>query len=276
MRGGQHILVDNVGKKDAVFKATADGWTDEELTIQANSPITLENRTGVEQLFIIERLSWSDQGATAAEVTAMQLFRDLFANEALRASAQFSVGSLTMMFTDLRDSTALYREVGDAPAFGMVLSHFDVLRDAINAENGAIVKTNGDAAMAVFRRPINAIRAAVAAQRKLASQTPAPGKKPLSLKVGIHTGSCIAVNLNDRLDYFGTTVNIAARLEALSTGDDIVMSEAVYTDPEVVEFFSGDPSLGITPFGSTLKGFENSVFELWRLSTSQSTIKTLE
>jgi class 3 adenylate cyclase len=91
--------------------------------------------------------------ATAAEVTALQMFRDLFAAEALRSGEQISVGTLTVLFTDLKNSTRLYREIGDATAFGRVMNHFDVLKQVIAEEDGAMVKTIGDAVMAVFRQP---------------------------------------------------------------------------------------------------------------------------
>ena len=67
-------------------------------------------------------------------------------------------------------------------------------------------------------------------QKRLAY--PADGMA-LNLKAGMHTGPCIAVTLNERLDYFGSTVNLAARLEGQSTGDDVVISRAIYSDPEV-------------------------------------------
>ena len=115
--------------------------------------LTLENTTDAEQLVMLERMAWTDQATTAAEVTALQMFRDLFSSEALRPGEQISVGTLTVLFTDLRDSTKLYREIGDATAFGRVMNHFDVLRKAIAEHDGAIVKTIGDAVMAVFRTP---------------------------------------------------------------------------------------------------------------------------
>jgi class 3 adenylate cyclase len=152
----------------------------------------------------------------------LQTFRDLFANEALRPGEQISVGSLTVVFTDLRDSTRLYSQIGDAPAFGRVMNHFDILEAAIAAEGGAIVKTIGDAVMAVFRRPLAALQAVINAQHNL--HLAQGGEAPLSLKAGIHTGACIAVTLNERLDYFGSTVNIAARLAHLAAGGDIVLS----------------------------------------------------
>ncbi|HRG08884.1 MAG TPA: hypothetical protein PLJ08_09925, partial [Cyclobacteriaceae bacterium] len=72
-------------------------------------------------------LTWSDQAATAADVTILQVFRDLFSSEVLRAGEEISVGSMTLMFTDLRNSTKLYRDIGDAPAYGRVREHFEVL-----------------------------------------------------------------------------------------------------------------------------------------------------
>jgi class 3 adenylate cyclase len=149
------------------------------------------------------------------------------------------------------------------------MNHFDILKEAIAGEDGALVKTIGDAVMAVFRCPAGAVRAMLHAQERLAA--PVQGMQPLSLKAGLHTGPCIAVTLNDRLDYFGSTVNMAARLEAQSTGDDVVISSAVYYDPEVRELL-GDPDSGFSAnrFEIPLKGFDEEQFELWRVTKARS------
>ena len=263
--GWQHLRADEKGKGAATLRATNDGWAKEELQVGTDTDLTFENATDVEQLFILERTAWSDDAATAAEVTALQVFRDLFASEALRPGEQISVGTLTVLFTDLKDSTRMYREIGDATAFGRVMNHFDILKQVIADEDGALVKTIGDAVMAVFRSPAGAVRAMLQAQQRLAD--PPEGMQPLSLKAGLHTGPCIAVTLNDRLDYFGSTVNMAARLEAQSTGDDVVVSTAVYSDPEVRDLLS-DPGNGfsVTRFEMPLKGFDKEKFELWRVT----------
>jgi class 3 adenylate cyclase len=225
--------------------------------------LRLHNETRREQLFIFEHMAWSDQAVTAAEVTSLQLFRDLFANEALRPDAQISVGSLTVLFTDLRDSTRLYREIGDAVAFGRVMGHFDVLREAVVAEDGALVKTIGDSVMAVFRRPLAALQAILNAQEALTKRTMGSS---LVLKAGIHHGPSIAVTLNDRLDYFGSTVNIAARVQNLSEGDDVVITSAVRDDPEVRQWLDKQEGvLALQPFEAKLKGVENQVY-LWRIT----------
>lgn len=265
--GGQFLAATATGRTKAALQASAAGWPDDELQMSLRPSLEFENSTNAEQLFILERMAWSDQAATAAEVTALQVFRDLFANEALRPGERISVGSLTVLFTDLRNSTRMYRDIGDATAFGHVMNHFDVLKQFIAEEDGALVKTIGDAVMAVFRRPASALRAMLKAQQKLAQ--PPPGATPLTLKAGLHTGPCIAVTLNDRLDYFGSTVNMAARLEGLSTGNDVIVSAEVYADPEVKELLANpNGQLIATSFAVKLKGFDEERFELWRVAPS--------
>jgi len=264
LSGGLDVSVapDN-GNSEAKVSIAESGWPNEPLKLATWCSLELENATAAEQLLILERLAWSDQAATAAEVTALQTFRDLFSNEALRPGEQISVGTLTVLFTDLRNSTKLYREIGDATAFGRVMNHFDVLKKVINDADGTLVKTIGDAVMAIFRRPAGALQAMLAAQEMLAA--PPNGMSPLTLKAGIHEGPCIVVTLNDRLDYFGSTVNMAARLESLSTGDDVVISHAIYDDAEVGEFMRAE-NLQAAPFEVMLKGFDEERFELWRVS----------
>jgi len=262
--GSQSLVVVPDGDIEAMVSASPSGWPDEELSLAPSTTLHLENSTRNEQLLILERMAWSDQAVMAAEVTAMQLFRDLFAREALRPGEKVSVGSLTILFTDLRGSTRLYRDLGDAVAFGRVMSHFDTLKDAIASEDGAIVKTIGDAIMAVFTQPAAALRTILKAQHQLAN--PPDGVTPLLLKAGIHYGPCIAVTLNDRLDYFGSTVNLASRLEGLSSEDGIVISGPVRNDPGVVQYFGEIADLiSLEPFETEVKGFEGEQFALWRV-----------
>ncbi|HUF51471.1 MAG TPA: adenylate/guanylate cyclase domain-containing protein [Longimicrobiales bacterium] len=217
----------------ASLTLTAAGWSSADADVASDARLDLHNDTDVPQLFIIERVAWSDRAVVAADVFALQEFRDLFAAEALRPGERVSIGATTILFTDLRASTALYDRIGDAPAFGQVLDHFTALRQALEQEEGAIVKTIGDAVMAVFHRPVGAVRAILRAHELLAASM--DGIQPVQLKAGAHYGSCIAVTLNDRLDYFGATVNIAARLGAAAEGGDVVISDDIYRDPEVAQ-----------------------------------------
>jgi len=117
-----------------------------------------------------------------------------------------------------------------------------------------VVKTIGDAVMASFTDPAQAVRAALAMQAAIASS--ARTGSELVLKVGVHAGPSVVVTLNDRLDYFGSTVNMAARLQGQSAGDDIVLSQAVAADPAVQEILAAVPKRHETV---ALKGFEEPV-----------------
>ena len=77
-------------------------------------------------------------------------------------------------------------------------------------------------------------------------------------------GPCLAVSMNERLDYFGSTVNAAARMVALSRGTDIVVSASVVADPEV-ELELGRDGLAAEPLDAELPGFDGERFALWRL-----------
>jgi class 3 adenylate cyclase len=259
--GEQLLRASPDGQTEAMVVASPDGWAPGETVLAPSVTLVLANETDTEQLMFLERLAWTDQAATAAEVIVLQTFRDLFSREALRPGERIAVGQVTLMFTDLRESTRLYREVGDAPAFGHVMNHFDVIREVVAGEGGGIVKTIGDAVMAAFTHPAAALRAALLAQARLGAASPA-----FPLRVGVHAGPCIAVTLNDRLDYFGSTVNLAARLEGLSTGRDVVVSGAVATDPEVLAWRAtqGD-ALSIERFETTIKGFDAERFAVCRI-----------
>jgi class 3 adenylate cyclase len=266
VEAGPAVAVVPDGAEEAEIRVGDGGWSPRELSIGEEPALRLVNASGRDRLVALERTAWLDDAATAAEVTALQVFRDLFASEALRPGEPISVGTLALLFTDLRDSTRFYREVGDAPAFGTVMEHLDVLRRVVADEEGAVVKSMGDAIMAVFRRPVGALRAAFRAQRELASGSAAA--RPHWLKVGIHVGPSIAVNQEGRLDYFGSTVNLAARLVGLSSGEDVVVSAAVLADPEVAELVAGG-GIASEPVEATLKGFDEERFELFRLSAAE-------
>jgi class 3 adenylate cyclase len=142
-----------------------------------------------------------------------------------------------------------------------VREHFEVLEQAVASEGGSIVKTMGDSVMAAFRHPVAALRAVWNAQTKIAER----GEPLLLLKVGLHKGPCIVVNLNERLDYFGSTVNITARLPGFSQGGELILSEAIYHDPEVQGFLAQTVKpTSIVRFTGVVKGFDEP-FTMWRL-----------
>jgi class 3 adenylate cyclase len=158
-----------------------------------------------------------------------QTFRELFRAESIPSEGGLEFKSMTVLFTDLKGSTELYERIGDFRAWGLVREHFRVLRDIIAARGGCMVKTIGDAVMASFAEPTPALEAATAMTREVRRV----GREgtDLQLKVGLHTGPCIAVELNERLDYFGQTVNLAARVQGVASADEIAITEPVWAAP---------------------------------------------
>jgi class 3 adenylate cyclase len=186
----------------------------------------------------LERVAWSEDILTAAAVTNWQVFRDLFAAEVISPGEQIMVSEQAILFTDLRGSTMMYHELGDARAYTYVRNHFSVLGDAVQKNHGGLVKTIGDSVMAVFSNPADAFAAATAMFAGIAgANRRSPERQPLVLKAGLHAGPCLAVNANDRLDYFGTTVNLAARLADYSRGGELAISDEIFLRAEVRQRF---------------------------------------
>ena len=176
-----------------------------------------------------------DEILTAARVTNWQEFRDLFATEVISPTERVTVGSQIVLFTDLRGSTAMYSAIGDAPAYALVRDHFKILHDVVAANHGGVVKTIGDAVMAVFSDLTEALNAARQMHAQL-GQLDAKHKIRLRLKCALHAGPCLAVNANDRLDFFGSVVNLAARLVEKSQGDDLVLADEIFQRAETQSF----------------------------------------
>ncbi len=195
--------------------------------------IAVENGTDTPALIVIERSDWSAQATSAALATSLTEFRQLFSSEALSPGVGIAIRSLTFLFSDLKGSTALYEQIGDSPAYARVRDHFALMSAIIGAHNGSLVKTIGDAVMAVFSSTESAVAAALEIQREFTLGEMARGNPALRIKLGLHSGPCIAVNANNLLDYFGSTVNIAARVQNESIGGDIVLTDALTGDPLV-------------------------------------------
>ena len=175
---------------------------------------------------------------TAKRMLTNQTFRDVFKADNLNVDQRLKITSLTFLFTDLKGSTALYERVGDLAAFDLVRAHFHALLEIIASEKGAVVKTIGDAVMATFIRPEHAIVAGLRMRAAMDALNAERGTGDLVVKIGIHEGPCLAVMLNDRQDYFGQTVNIAARVQGLSTSQAIHITGPVIEAPAVAELLN--------------------------------------
>jgi class 3 adenylate cyclase len=199
--------------------------------------ILVENKGDSPRRVQLAHRAFASKAATAADVTATGLFKELFGGEALAPDQHVAVGMRAILFTDLCGSTAMYERIGDAAAYGLVREHFRLLFAEVERAGGRVVKTVGDCVMAAFDTPLAASRAGRACVLALRTLRDKDGNEPgLQLKVGVHTGSCLAVEANGQVDYFGRTVNIAARVESLAHPDEVVLSWTTVDDGDVKRF----------------------------------------
>lgn len=197
--------------------------------------VTMRNASDLPLSIVVEARAWTRDALTGPQVISMPAFRELCPEQVLRTGDDVVIGQVAIMFSDLKGSTALYAEIGDSAAYSLVRDHFAFFAERVRGHRGILVKTMGDAVMAAFDEPADAVRAALSVQRDVAAFNAEHEPAAIVVKLGLHRGECIAVNTAGTLDYFGTAVNIAARLQGESLGNDIVLSGAIVDDPAVAQ-----------------------------------------
>jgi adenylate cyclase len=228
-----------------------------EEVLEGKLKLTIINSSDKESEFVFSKLKkseWSD----ASFITSLQEFRDMFSNEVLSVNESFSIQNLSFIFTDIKGSTEMYEKLGDSKAFFLIKEHFKILQEVVKRNNGGIVKTIGDAIMAVFTVNENALKASyemIEAFDLFNKENNIVNN--IFIKVGIHNGSCIAVNLNDKIDYFGTSVNMAARIQGLSDGREIMISEKFFNDSFAKKFLE-EKKWDVESFVTSLKGLKDT------------------
>ncbi len=233
--------------------------------------LALENRTDTRVLpglwiagdKLHELLARRRPFLTAKRLLTNQVFRDIYGTDTIDVDQRLKITSLTFLFTDLRGSTELYESVGDLAAFDLVRAHFQVLNGIVAAEAGAIVKTAGDAVMATFPTPDRALAAALRMREAIHNLNDGHSGHDLLLKIGIHEGPCLAVVLDNRQDYFGRTVNIAARVQGLANSRSILATGPVVKHPQSSSLLA---TSGLSPVAQSraLRGIteEVAVYEI--------------
>lgn len=223
--------------------------------------LALHNDTTAEQTFVVERAGWVDDALRPSRLFTNATFRELFADEALAPGVQIAMGEQTILFTDMVGSTRFYAEQGDARAFNAVTAHFREVQALVEAEGGAVVKTIGDAVMAAFPTPLAGLACARAVQQTFAADR---ADTPVRLRISLHCGPCIAVRLNAGIDYFGGTVNLAAKLQARAEAGEVAFSDALRRGPGVEAWLAevgADAHAEVLP----LRALDAPV-DLWRWS----------
>jgi class 3 adenylate cyclase len=138
-----------------------------------------------------------------------------------------------------------------------------VLGEVVRRESGAVVKTIGDAVMATFPSSEQGFEAAIGIRRAMDALNGSRRSEDLLVKIGLHEGPCLAVISNERLDYFGQTVNIAARVQGLASSRSIFATEPIVENANVKAIL-GREGMSALPHRAMLKGIADAltVFEI--------------
>lgn len=233
----------------------------QEITISRKPNLSINNHSSENLVCFIDKLNWKEEAIYASEVSSSIDFTQLFSQETLKETSKVKASEVTMLFTDLMNSTELYVKEGDESAIGRVMGHFKIIQQIVAEERGGIVKTIGDSVMAVFWEPVSALKAVQRIQQIFITSSSVGNA--FKIKAGIHYGDCTAVNLNGRIDYFGTTVNIASRLVDSASEKEIMVSEAVFNHPDVRLYLDKhSETFFIKENLKALKGFEDEEFKV--------------
>ena len=259
VRGGATASVSVVGgAPEDAHADVSDRIAPAALSVRPGGVLHLHNLGAEESHTKLERSEWINRAATARIVGALPEFRRYFSGEVLRPGLALKVGRLALLFGDLAASTALYARAGDAAAFRLVRDSFDLCVRAIEAHGGTLVKTMGDAVMAVFVDEANAVKAAVAMQGAFPPFVARyPYAQDVDLKLGVYSGPCFAVTANGILDYFGQSVNVAARLQGQAEPGEIIMPEDLADLAQTAGWLAG--ARIVARYETPLKGVDHAL-----------------
>lgn len=201
-----------------------------ELLGETGGDIELVNTTDRQVTVLLERRDSHANATHGTDIITMPEFLDLYGTEAPASGVDLTIGRVVVLFSDLTNTTSAYQSLGDARAFSLVQEHFHDMAEIVANHDGAVLKTMGDAVMASFVRAGDAVAAALAMMEATRKRH---GIHGFHLKIGVHDGPCVMVRANQRMDLFGTTVNIASRLQEQACADQLVVLSSLLEMTEV-------------------------------------------
>jgi class 3 adenylate cyclase/pSer/pThr/pTyr-binding forkhead associated (FHA) protein len=184
-----------------------------------------------------------------------QILQNLREHPELQAELDRFRRDITVLFTDIKGSTAYFDKYGDAAGLAMIHVCNELQAQRVGEHNGRVIKTIGDAVMATFEAPPDAVLAAMEMQEDLVRLNANRAVEDhVSLRIGVHFGAGI-VKSND---VFGDVVNVASRIQSAASPDQIVISDGVLQQLDASKF--AIRSLGRFAFKG--KGGEQDLFEV--------------
>lgn len=181
------------------------------------------------------------------EAISTDRLRDLLSQidpQVLQELMPLTGGVITMMFTDIVDSTRIKAEMGDQIFYDKVFKpHNELARECVSSHNGRELKTIGDAFFVGFSIPGDATACAVDIQQRLAKSPISTSSGSLKVRIGLHTGTpkVYRDDASGKIDLSGTDVDKAARVEGLARGGQVLISEETKTLAKPKEIFDWGP-----------------------------------
>ncbi|MDX2088618.1 MAG: DUF5939 domain-containing protein [Kofleriaceae bacterium] len=253
-RGGTRSITVPRTTTGVALEADADGFRLLDDPVPAGT-LRVANRSSNAVRLQVERAGWSSPRARGSLIMTIPGFVDLFGTDAPAAGHPIEVSRLAVLFTDLVGSVELYNSVGDARAYALVQEHWRDVADVVAKYNGSIVKTLGDGVFAAFVDLDDAIQAALGVMAA-AERMSATHQLAFAIRAGCHEGPCFIIRANDRLDLFGTTVNLAARLSGIGGGQQLALLTAS-ADPRRALLATGGNE--VERISSSIKGVQGTV-----------------
>ncbi|AGH95112.1 adenylate/guanylate cyclase domain-containing protein [Pseudobdellovibrio exovorus] len=226
LRGaGFSDMLFTVDKASDVIELVWDSASEIEKIQNINSDflLTIHNNSNVESEIILEETWWLKDKLLPGEILSMPQFRDLFSTDYLGSGVKLYLGQQVLLFTDIVGSTPLYKDLGDAKAFEAVRRHYEKIERLVLEDKGVLVKFIGDAVMAAYLDLADAVRSSVRIQKEFSDSD-----EPIKIRVSLNHGPVLCANLNVGLDYFGATVNTAAKIQKWGGAHQIVMTQEIW------------------------------------------------
>jgi class 3 adenylate cyclase len=228
----QMCKVDFVNTMDTSVEVT---FLPAEKYVTISDDYVMEKKQDMMKMIQEKKLRMPDPHVTGLDCMHVPRFRDIFEDDVLSYNESLAIKNVAILFTDIKGSTAMYEQLGDARAYRVVRDHFDIMFKIIPEFGGVVVKTIGDSIMASFISAKSGVEAAIAIDHAFSEYNSGGLRdQEIVVKMGLHAGPTIMVNLNKRLDYFGKVVNLAARIQTQAQENHILISDDVRNDPEVI------------------------------------------
>lgn len=218
--------------QDAVYLVLSDfsqkknfswnGSGESRVKLSTTFELRLTNTGSERDYFTLEEAWWFNDRLLSGEALSNPYIREIFSEDHLQTGLKLNVGNQVILFTDIVGSTPFYKASGDAIALKLVQAHYKEVSELITKFDGVVVKYIGDAIMAAFLDLEKAMACTVAIHQ-LFNET--RSDTPIRLRASFHEGKVLCANMNVGLDYFGNTVNQAAKIQKHAESFEIAVLE---------------------------------------------------